>query len=129
MLAVSIVFSTSTINISVSAEQNVGTDRVELQWARSSESADDSFIVPIRTNGGDAWSYLQACNSTPLRYFENSKVQNDFNTRAEIGREYVSDESAQLVGKDYIWDCGKFFDKSIIQNRGSVDSVDFDWAS
>ena len=97
-----------------------GVQKIPLGWMRSSEIAADAFVKPITS--GDAWAYSEAFTNTPLKYFTNTNAQDAANSNVS---ENVLPLDEQVVGAQYIWDEGLFFDTYKSQNG----SVAYDWAS
>ena len=121
------------VTITINPETNVvtvvytamgGTHKVSLGWMRSSELPEARFLKPVDVDG-DAWSYNEAFNSTPIKYFESLEVQAVANEKAAEGTENATIEDEQLVGMRHIWDNGNYFDKYKNENG----NVTFGWAS
>jgi len=100
------------------------TLKMPLNWMRSTEVSDDSYIVPA---GGtaDAWTYQNAMQRTPLQYFEDSNVRAVANGKAANNTEYVYNYDSQAEGRPLIWDRGNYFPLYKDQNG----DVSYEWAS
>ena len=116
------MFLTNTFTASAT-ENTSALQQIELQWMRSGELESDKFVVPMKA-GDDAWNYNQVCDATSLRYFETSSAQFLANAKAAEGTENVS-EDGQLVGTNFVWDCGDFYNKYREENG----NVSYAWAS
>ena len=97
---------------------------VSLGWMRSSELKDARFLKAVGERG-DAWTYQEVFDGTPIKYFENEEVRAVANEKAAQGTENTTSAGQQLVGIKHIWDDGTYFDKYKAENG----NVGFDWAS
>ncbi len=109
------LFTASAVDLPVS-------DKVSLDWMRSSETKTEAFVKPI-TGASDAWIYQNALESTKLEYFSNDETKALANAKAATGNEYVA--ASQSVDSSLIWDNGTFFSKYKEVNG----QVSYDWAS
>ena len=98
--------------------------KVPLGWMRSSELAEARFLKNVVVNR-DAWSYQEAFDNTPIKYFEDEGVREVANEKAANGSENTVAEDEQLVGMPHIWDEGNYFDVYKKQNG----NVPYGWAS
>ena len=124
--------SVSYVTITTDPESNIvivvyvmveKIQKLPLGWMRSTEVGAESFKKAIVDY--DAWSYNEAFDSTPIKYFENADVQNKANEKVAQGTEVAVSEGEQYVGIQHIWDLGNYFNQYKEQNG----NVFFDWAS
>ncbi len=106
-----------------SAPGEIQNGKNNLEWMRSSELKEDSLILDVSTNS-NSWSYENAFNNTPLKYFTTSGAQALANSKAALGQENVS-PAQQQVGYDSVWDNGTYFEKYKNENGNAT----YDWAS